>query len=114
MKMNAYIAGTGMTRFGKFLDRGLKSLTAEAVEAALADAGIAKTEIQAAYCGTGAAGVMTGQVLIPGEVVLRDMGIGKIPVVNTENACATSSTAFQQAATMITLGVYDVVLVVGF
>lgn len=114
MKMNAYIAGTGMTRFGKFLDRGLKSLSAEAVEAALTDAGIDRSEIQAAYCGTGAAGVMTGQVLIPGEVVLREMGIGKIPVINCENACATSSTAFQQAATMITLGVYDVVLVLGF
>ncbi len=114
MKMNAYIAGTGMTRFGKFLDRGLKSLAAEAIEAALADAGIARTELQAAYCGTGAAGVMTGQVLIPGEVVLRGVGIGRIPVVNVENACATSSTAFQQAAAMISLGVYDVVLVVGF
>ncbi|MGQ0622610.1 MAG: thiolase family protein [Panacagrimonas sp.] len=114
MKMNAYIAGTGMTRFGKFLDRGLKSLAGEAIEQALRDAGIDKSEIQAAYCGTGAAGVMTGQVLIPGEVVLRELGIGRIPVVNVENACATSSTAFQQAATMITLGVYDVVLVVGF
>ena len=106
MKMHAY--------FGKFLDRGLKSLAAEAVDAALADAAIGRSEIQAAYCGTAAAGVMTGQVVIPGEVVLRGMGIGRIPVVNTENACATSSTAFQQAATMITLGVYDVVLVVGF
>ena len=114
MKMSAYIAGVGMTRFGKFLDRGLKSLAAEAVEAALTDAGIHKSEIQAAYCGTGAAGVMTGQVLIPGQVVLREMGIGKIPVINCENACATSSTAFQQAAAMITLGVYDVVLVLGY
>lgn len=114
MKMNAYIAGTGMTRFGKFLDRGLKSLAAEAIDAALRDAGLAKEDIQAAYMGNGAAGVITGQVLIPGEVVLRGMGIGRIPVVNVENACATSATAFQQAAAMITAGLYDVVLVAGF
>jgi acetyl-CoA acetyltransferase len=114
MKQCAYIAGTGMTAFGKFLDRGLKSLAAEAIEAALADAGIDRERIQAAYTGNAAAGLITGQALIPGEVVLRGAGIGRIPVVNVENACATSATAFQQAATMITVGLYDVVLVVGF
>lgn len=114
MKMQAYIAGSGMTRFGKFQNRGLKSLAAEAIDEALKEACIDRSEIQAVYSGTGAAGVMTGQVVIPGEVVVRGMGIGRVPVINVENACATSSTAFQQAATMITLGVYDVVLVVGF
>lgn len=113
MRMNAYVAGVGMTRFGKFLDRGLKSLAAEAIDEALKDAGIQASDLQAAYMGNGAAGVTTGQVLIPGEVVLRGMCIGRIPVVNVENACATSATAFQQAAQMITLGLYDVVLVCG-
>ncbi|MGT2455386.1 thiolase family protein [Cupriavidus basilensis] len=114
MKQRAYIAGTGMTAFGKFLDRGLKSLAAEAIEAALTDAGIDQAQIQAAYSGNAAAALITGQALIPGEVALRGIGLGRIPVVNVENACATSATAFQQAATMITAGVYDVVLVVGF
>lgn len=114
MKMNAYVAGVGMTRFGKFLDRGLKSLAAQAINEALVDAGLTGADLQAAYMGNAAAGVMTGQVLIPGEVVLRGMGIGGIPVINVENACATSATAFQQAVQMITLGAYDVVLVAGF
>ncbi len=109
-----YIAGTGMTAFGKCLHRGLKSLASEAIEQALRDAGIETSELQAAYMGNAAAGVMTGQVLIPGQVVLRGMGIGRIPVVNVENACATSSTAFQQASAMIALGAYDAVLVCGF
>ncbi|MBE0593840.1 MAG: thiolase family protein, partial [Gemmatimonadales bacterium] len=114
MKMNAYVAGTGMTRFGKYLDRGLKSLAAEAIDEALRDAGIGREALEAAYMGNAAASVITGQVLIPGEVVLRGMGIGRIPVVNVENACATSATAFQQAAAMVTAGVHDVVLVAGF
>ena len=113
MKQNAYIAGAAMTRFGKYLDRGLKSLGAEAINAALQDAGIDKSEIQAAWMGNGGASVVTGQVLIPGQCVLRGMGIGEIPVVNVENACATSATAFQQAASMVTAGGYDVVLVAG-
>ncbi len=32
---DVYVIGVGMTRFGKFPDRGLKSLTQEAVEQAL-------------------------------------------------------------------------------
>ena len=113
MKLNAYIAGVGMTRFGKYLDRGLKSIGIEAVEAALKDAGIEKTDLQAAWVGNAAAGVVTGQECIRGEVVLRGMGIGKIPVVNVENACASSSTAFNQACAMVSAGYYDCVLALG-
>ncbi|MES2127938.1 MAG: thiolase family protein [Pseudomonadota bacterium] len=114
MRMNAYIAGVGMTGFGKHLDKTLKSLAALAIDAALRDAGIGKQQLQAAWMGNAAAGVVTGQEMIRGEVVLRGMGIGKIPVVNVENACASSSTAFQQACAMVSAGYYDVVLACGF
>jgi len=114
MKMNAYIAGVGMTRFGKHLDVKLKHLAGESIREALADAGIAASEIQAAYMGNAAAGVIQGQEMIRGQAVLRELGIGKIPVVNVENACATSSTAFNQACAMVTFGAYDVVLVCGY
>lgn len=114
MKMNAYVAGVGMTRFGKHLDTTLKALAADAIGAALADAGIDATQIQAAWMGNAAAGVVTGQEMIRGEVVLRGMGIGRIPVVNVENACASSSTALNQAAAFVTAGLYDVVLVCGY
>ena len=82
MKLNAYIAGVGMTRFSKHLDRGMKSLGAEAIEGALVDAGIGKQEVQAAWMGNAAAGLITGQECIRGQVILRGAGIGMIPVVN--------------------------------
>ncbi len=113
MRQNAYIAGVGMTDFGKHLNRGLKSLAGEAITTALADAGLATGDVNAAYMGNAAAAVITGQVCVPGQMVLRSLGIGGIPVVNVENACATAATAFQQAATMITSGLYDVVLACG-
>ncbi|NJD32758.1 MAG: thiolase family protein, partial [Gammaproteobacteria bacterium] len=113
MKMHAYVAGVGMTRFGKQMDKTLKGLAGEAITAALADAGMDKSAIQAAWMGNAAAGVVTGQEMIRGQVALRSIGIGKIPVVNVENACASSSTAFQQACAMITAGLYDVVLACG-
>ena len=113
MKQNAYIAGVGMTPFGKHLGRSLKALGAEAVNAALADAGLDAKKLEAAYFGNVGAGVLQGQVCVPGQVVLREMGIGAIPVVNVENACASSATAFHEACTMVTLGAYDVVLAFG-
>jgi acetyl-CoA acetyltransferase len=114
MRMHAYVAGVGMTPFGRHLDKTLKALAGVAIEEALKDAGIDKTQIQAAWMGNAAAGVVTGQEMIRGEVVLRNLGIGRIPVVNVENACASSSTAFQQAAAMVTAGLYDIVLVCGY
>ena len=114
MAGEVYVIGAAMTPFGKHAARGLKSLAGEAITGALADAGIEGADIEAAWMGTAAAGVMTGQVLIPGQVVLRGLGIGRIPVVNVENACATSATAFQQAVEMVRLGAYDLVLVAGY
>lgn len=114
MKMNAYIAGVGMTRFGKHLDLSLKSLAGEAICEAIEDAGLGNKDIQAAYMANAAGGVVLGQEMIAGQVALRELGIGRIPVINLENACASSSTAFNQACAMVSLGVYDVALVCGF
>jgi len=45
--------------------------------------------------------------------VLREMGIGGIPVINVENACASSATALNGAWAMVALGEMEVALVVG-
>lgn len=113
MKMNAYIAGVGMTRFAKMMDRSLKSIAGEAILAALADAGLRKEDIQAAWMSNAAAGLLEGQEMIRGQVVLRSIGMGGLPVINVENACAGGSTAFNQACAMVTAGLYDVVLACG-
>jgi len=113
MRFNAVIAGVGMTQFGKHMETGLKALGAEAVQAALKDAGIAADALQAAFVGNAAAGLVTGQECIRGQVILRSIGIGRIPVVNVENACASASTALNQACAMVTAGFYDIVLALG-
>jgi acetyl-CoA acetyltransferase len=113
MKLNAVVAGVGMTPFGKHMDTGFKALGASAVELALADAGIGKTALEAAWVGNAAAGLVTGQECIRGQVILRSIGLGKLPVINVENACASGSTALHQAAAMVSAGLYDVVLALG-
>jgi acetyl-CoA acetyltransferase len=113
MQLDAVVAGVGMTRFAKHMDTGLKKLGATAVRDALADAGIGADAIEAAYVGNAAAGLVTGQECIRGQVILRSMGLGRIPVINVENACASASTALHQASAMISAGLYDVVLALG-
>jgi acetyl-CoA acetyltransferase len=107
------IVGAGMTRFGKYLDRSMKDLAREAVDGALKGSGIEQTGIEAAVVGNAMAGLITGQECIRGQVVLREMGIGGIPVVNTENACASSATAFHIAWLYVASGMYDTVLALG-
>ncbi len=110
---NVAIVGAAMTRFGKYPDRGLKDLSHEAVTAALDSAGMDKKDAEVAVVGNAAAGLVTGQECIRAQVILRDIGIDKIPMVNTENACASSSTAMQVAWLYVASGMYDIALVLG-
>lgn len=89
MSRQVVILGVSMTRVGKFLEKSLKDLTREAVESVLKDAGIEKKQIQSAYMENVQAGAVSRQILIKGQVWLRAAGIGDIPVVNTNNVCAT-------------------------
>ncbi len=113
MRTNAIVAGVGMTPFGKHLDKSLKQLGGDPVLEAVADAGLELSDIEAAYVGNCAAGTVTGQESIRGQVILSSIGLGMIPIINIENACGSSSTALNQAAMMISAGYYDVALVVG-
>ena len=107
------IIGGAVTKFGKHMDRNMKSLVSEAVGEALKSAGIDKAQLQGAWVGNAAQGVLQGQESVRGQVVLRSMGIGGIPVVNVENACASSATALNGAWAMVALGEVDVALVIG-
>jgi len=108
-----YIAGIGMTPTGKFLDRSIKQLTADAVAAALADAGLAAADIQAAFYSNTTQGVLEGQTMVRGQVALRSMGLEGIPVYNLENACASASSAFNLAVQAVRAGEVEVALAIG-
>jgi acetyl-CoA acetyltransferase len=110
---DVYVAGVGMTRFAKQPERSLKDLTAEAVAAALKDAGATTDEVQACYYGNAVAGSMTGQEMLAGQFTLRPLGYGGIPVFNVENACASASSAFHLAWQAVAAGTHEVVLAVG-
>jgi acetyl-CoA acetyltransferase len=102
-----------MTRFGKYSDRGVRSLAEEAVGDALKDAGVGPKEIEAVFFSNAIAGLITGQEMIRGQVALRNTGILGVPLFNVENACASASSAFHLAWMAIQSGLYDVTLAVG-
>ena len=105
---DVYILGTDMIKFGRFPDKSVPQLGAQAALMALDDAGLTINDMQALYCGNLLqAGAMVGQR------VLQQIGMTGIPVVNCSNACATGATAFREGWTAIKAGLYDLVLVVG-
>ncbi|MGE0823984.1 MAG: beta-ketoacyl synthase N-terminal-like domain-containing protein [Candidatus Binatia bacterium] len=107
------IIGAGMTRFAKHIDRSMKDLARESIESALSTSGVDKKAIEAVAVGNAMAGLITGQECIRGQVVLRAMGIGGVPVINTENACASAATAFHIAWLYVASGLYDIVVALG-
>ena len=105
---SVYIVGVDMIKFGRYPDRTVPGLAAEAALMALDDAGLTIRDMQALYCGN--LGQASGMV---GQRMLAEIGQTGIPVTNVANACATGATAFRDAWMAIRAGVYDVVLAVG-
>jgi acetyl-CoA acetyltransferase len=108
------IRGAAMTKFGRHFERSARNLVEEAVREALSDAEVQPSDVQAAYVGNAVSGLMNGQESIRGQVVLRHTGILGVPIVNVENACASSSTALNLGWMAIASGMYDCVVVVGY
>ena len=113
MSGHVFIAGIAMTRFGKRPDDSVKSLTAEAVTAALSDAGANVADIEAAWFSNTRQPMLEGQNTVRGQIALRPLGLTGIPVVNVENACASGSTALLSAIHWIKAGAGDIALIVG-
>ncbi|CAD6519468.1 thiolase family protein [Paraburkholderia sabiae] len=107
------IGGVGMTSFGKFLDRNLKSLAEEAVSLALKDARASVDDVDRIFFGNAAAGVVTGQEMIRAQSSLRNTGLDGKPMFNVENACASGSSALNLAWLAVASGQSETALVVG-
>jgi len=113
MSDDVYIIGVGMIKFGKYLDRGIKALTGEALELVLKDCGLEKSDIEAAWFSNSSWGIQTFQHCIRGQVALSANGLEGIPITNVENACASASTALNGAWMAVKARQFDCVLAIG-
>jgi acetyl-CoA acetyltransferase len=102
-----FITGGAMTPFGRHTGVLAPELAQHAILKAMDDAGVEARDIQAIYC----ANVLGGMIL--GQLIVRDLGFGGIPVYNVENACASGATAVHLARHAMLAEQYDTVLVFG-
>jgi acetyl-CoA acyltransferase len=105
---DVYVMGIDMIRFGRFPDRKVEDIGAEAALLALDDAGVTMKDVEALYCGN----LFQANAMV-GQKILQQIGQTGVPVVNVANACATGATAFREAWMSVKAGVYDLVLAVG-
>jgi acetyl-CoA acetyltransferase/uncharacterized OB-fold protein len=106
-RANVAIAGVGIHPFGRFEGKTVTEMGAEAVRAALREAGVGRGGFQAAFCGTVYSGVAAG------HKVLTALGLTGIPIVNVEAGCASGGAALILGVEAIRSGRYDCVLVFG-
>ena len=105
---DAYVVGVDMIKFGRFPDKTVPQIGAEAAHLALDDSGLTIQDMEALYCGN--LGQASGMV---GQRILQEIVQTGIPVVNVSNACATGATAFREAWASVKAGLYDLVIAVG-
>ncbi len=108
-----HVVAVGMIPFAKYPEKGIKELTAWALENTLAHSPAGKDELQAVWYANAGWGMQIGQHCIRGQVALAPSGIGEIPIMNVENACAGGSSAFHGAWLGVASGAYDVALAIG-
>lgn len=102
------VMGCGLHPFGHWPEKSVEEMGGVAIRHSLDDANLEFRDIQVAYTGRVFSGMGAGLDVVNG------LGWTGIPVINIEMACASSSAALIQAHHVISAGVYDIALVVGF
>lgn len=110
IKDKVAIIGMGCTPFGEHWDKGPEDLMVMAFEEALADAGIDRGQIGAAWMGNALDDINVGNSALPLAHALR---LKTIPVSRVENMCATGTEALRAATYAVAAGAVDIAVAVG-
>ena len=110
IKDKVAILGMGCSRFGERWNDNAEDLIVEAFVEAMEDAGIDKSQIDAAWFGTGIEEQHVGKSAVPLSMALR---LPNIPVTRVENYCASGSEALRGATYAVASGAADIAIAVG-
>ncbi|MGE0154141.1 MAG: acetyl-CoA acetyltransferase [Reyranellaceae bacterium] len=110
IKDKVAILGMGCSKFGERWDCGAEELMLEAFLECLQDAGVDKSQIQAAWFSTAIDEVHVGKSGIPLSTTLR---LPNIPVTHVENMCASGTEAFRGACYAVASGAVDFAMALG-
>ncbi len=104
------IIGVGQTKVGEHWATSLRHLALEAVQAAMADAGV--TRADALYVGNMLSGELAGQEHL-GALVADFAGLRGIEAFKVEAACGSGAAALRMGYVAVAGGLADIVVVVG-
>ncbi|MFT5447257.1 MAG: acetyl-CoA C-acetyltransferase [Gammaproteobacteria bacterium] len=104
------IVGMGCSKFGERWNDNADALIQEAFAEAVADSGIDRDRIDAAWFATAIEEQHVGKSGVPLAIALR---LPYIPVTRVENYCASGSEAFRGAVYAVASGACDIALAVG-
>jgi acetyl-CoA acyltransferase len=107
------IAGVGSSQYGRFVDTTLKQLSLTAVEKLFSDNVMTTAQVEKVFFANAAAGIMTEQEMVRGQALLRGHPLARVPLINIENACASSGSALHLAFQAIRYGELNCAVVVG-
>lgn len=110
IKDKVVILGMGCSKFGERWDSSPSDLMVEAFEECLADSGVEREQIEAAWFGAGIDAFNVGSSAMPLAIALR---LNYIPVTKVENMCATGTEAFRGAVYAVASGACDIALALG-
>jgi len=106
---DVYIDGVGMTRFGKFPEKTLVDLMAEAAVKALTDS--SSHQVEAVFVGAQNPEEFTGEANIA-ALFTDKMGFAGIPAYRIETASSSGASACEAAFYAVASGKFERVLVV--
>ena len=104
------IIGIGQTDVAEHWDKSVKQLAYEAIQAAVAEAGV--KQIGALYVGNMIAGQISQQMHL-GAQIADFCGYGGIEAYMVEAACASGGAAVRAGITAVASGAHDIVVVCG-
>ncbi|WP_379969310.1 lipid-transfer protein [Ectobacillus sp. sgz5001026] len=109
MPNQANVIGVSMVKFEKpGRNEPYEVMASKAITGALADAGIALSDVEQAY-----ASYVYGDSTC-GQTALYQVGMTGIPIINVNNNCSSGSTALYMARQAVESGASDCVLAFGF
>jgi acetyl-CoA C-acetyltransferase len=110
IKDKVAILGMGCSKFGERWNDSAEDLMIEAFEECIADAGIEKNQIQAAWLGLCFDEINVGKSALSASVTLR---LPNIAVTRVENFCASGTESFRGAVYAVASGACDIALAMG-
>ncbi len=110
IKDKVAILGMGCSHFGERWNDSPEDLMLEAFQECIADAGIEKREIQAAWLGVCFDEINVGKSALSASLALR---LPNISVTRVENFCASGTESFRGAVYAVASGACDIALAMG-